>query len=39
MKGKISKDEAEVTLEKIVKERSLEGAALFRYAKRYIEDL
>ncbi len=30
---------AELVLEKIAKERSWEGAALFRYAKKYIEDL
>ncbi|MFW6048499.1 MAG: hypothetical protein ACOC87_04325 [Candidatus Natronoplasma sp.] len=39
VKDKISKDEAETALEKIAKERSWEGAALFRHAKRYIEDL
>ncbi len=39
VKERISKKEAEEVLEKIAKERSWEGAALFRYAKKYIEDL
>ena len=39
VQGTISKKKAEETLEKIADERSWEGAALFRFAKKYIDEL
>ncbi len=39
IQGIISKKKAEETLEKIAAERSWEGAALFRFAKKYIDEL
>ncbi len=39
VKGIISKKKAEEILEKIADERSWEGAALFRFAKKYIDEL
>ncbi len=39
VQGIISKKKAEETLEKIADKRSWEGAALFRFAKKYIDEL
>lgn len=39
IKRKISKEEARNTFEKIAKERSWEGAAIYRFAKKYLGEL
>lgn len=39
IEGIISKERAEDTLENIAKERSWEGAAIYRFAKGYLKDL
>ncbi len=39
IKDKIGKERAEKTLEKIAEKRSWEGAAIYRYAKRYLDEL
>lgn len=39
VKDKIGREKAEKILDKIAEERSWEGAAIYRYAKRYLDEL